>query len=244
MEIIKYKKVGENKYKIEFSTTEITVYEDIIFKYDLLIKRKIDIELLDKIIDDNKFYEAYYLSLNYIEIKMRNKKEIIEYLKRKEFDDKYIEFALDKLENLGLLNNKNYIEAYINDKINLSLDGPYKIKRYLLECDFNEEDIDEYLSKFDDIWSDRINKIISKKSNLFKNKSYYNMINKFRNYLFDMGYDKYLIEEELSKIEYDNSSINKEYEKAVKKYKDDKNKISSYLFRKGYSYDEINNLLK
>ena len=126
----------------------------------------------------------------------------------------------------------------------MSLDGPYKIKRYLLECDFNEEDIDEYLSKFDDIWSDRINKIISKKSNLFKNKSYYNMINKFRNYLFDMGYDKYLIEEELSKIEYDNSSINKEYEKAVKKYKDDKNKISSYLFRKGYSYDEINNLLK
>ena len=47
---------------------------------------------------------------------------------------------------------------------------------------------------------------------------------------------------ELSKIEYDNSSIEKEYQKALKKYKDNKVKISSYLLRKGYSYDEINNI--
>jgi len=243
MEILKYKKIGKNKYKISFDTVELTVYEDIIFKYDLLLKKDIDISILDKIVDDNKYYEAYYMSLSYIEIKMRNKKEIIDYLKRKEFDEKYIDFAIQKLNDMNLLNNKSYIEAYVNDKVNLTLDGPYKIKRNLVSYDFDEEVIDEYLSKFDnELWLDRIRKVIEKKKVLLKNKSYYSLINKLRNDLYNLGYDKYLIDEELSKIEYDNSSIEKEYQKALKKYKDNKVKISSYLLRKGYSYDEINNI--
>jgi len=243
MEILKYKKIGKNKYKISFDTVELTVYEDIIFKYDLLLKKDIDISILDKIVDDNKYYEAYYMSLSYIEIKMRNKKEIIDYLKRKEFDKKYIDFAIQKLNDMNLLNNKSYIEAYVNDKVNLTLDGPYKIKRNLVSYDFDEEVIDEYLSKFDnELWLDRIRKVIEKKKVLLKNKSYYSLINKLRNDLYNLGYDKYLIDEELSKIEYDNSSIEKEYQKALKKYKDNKVKISSYLLRKGYSYDEINNI--
>ena len=47
----------------------------------------------------------------------------------------------------------------------------------------------------------------------------------------------------VSKIEYDNSNIENEYKKAFKKYNDNKIKIISYLLRKGYTYDEINNLV-
>ena len=133
MQINKFKKVGKNKYKVFFDDTELTLYEDIILKYELLIKHAIDLETLDKIIDENKFYDAYNLSLCYIETKMRSKKEIVDYLTKKEFDNSYIEYAIKKLEDSNLLNSVSYIEAFINDKVNLSNDGPFKIRRLLLE---------------------------------------------------------------------------------------------------------------
>ena len=77
MKINKFKKVGKNKYKIYFDNSEIILFEDIILKYDLLIKKDMDVDLLDEVILENKYYEAYDLALGYIEVKMRNRKEII-----------------------------------------------------------------------------------------------------------------------------------------------------------------------
>ena len=245
MKINKFKKVGKSKYKVFFNNTDITLYEDVILKYDLLIKNEVDIDLLEKIIDENKYYDAYYSAINYIEIKMRNKKEIIKYLKKKSFDENIIDDVISKLEKLNLLNNKNYITAFINDKVNLSLDGPYKIKKSLLSLEFDESDIDEYLNTIEnDIWKDKIKKIINKKKNLMKTKSYYMYITKMKNDLYNLGYDKELIEEELSKIEYDSDAIISDYQKALKKFKDNKDKIINSLLRKGYTYEEISSILR
>ena len=54
MKINKFKKVGKNKYKIIFDNTDLTLYEDVILKYDLLIKKEVDLDLIDKIIEENK----------------------------------------------------------------------------------------------------------------------------------------------------------------------------------------------
>lgn len=245
MKINKFKKVGKSKYKIIFDNTDITLYEDVILKYDLLIKSEVDIDLIDKIIKENEHYDAFYSALNYIEIKMRNKKEIISYLKKKEFNDKIINETINKLEKLNLLNSKSYIQAFVNDKINLSSDGPYKIKKSLLEFDFNEEDIDNYLNTIDEnIWLEKLQKIANKKKSIMKSKSYYMFVSKMKNDLYNLGYDKYMIENVLSNIEYDSNALNKDLEKANKKFKGDKTKIINSLLRKGYSYEEINTSLK
>lgn len=241
MEINKFKKIGKNKYKVFLDDSQLLLYEDIILKYNLLINKDISIELIDKIIDENRYYESYYIALNYIDIKMRSKKEIKDYLNKKDFDKKYIDFAINKLDGLGLLNSNKYIEAFINDKINLSNDGPYKIKRNLLEFDFNEDDVDKYLNNIDkNVWNEKIVKIINKKTSIMKNKSYYMIINKIKNDLYNLGYDKDIIDNNLSNIKYDNSNIIKEFNKISNKYTD-KKKIINYLLRKGYSYEEINN---
>ena len=191
MKINKFKKVGKSKYKIIFDNTDITLYEDVILKYDLLIKSEVDIDLIDKIIKENEHYDAFYSALNYIEIKMRNKKEIISYLKKKEFNDEIINETINKLEKLNLLNSKSYIQAFVNDKINLSSDGPYKIKKSLLEFDFNEEDIDNYLNTIDEnIWLEKLKKIANKKKSIMKSKSYYMFVSKMKNDLYNLGYDR------------------------------------------------------
>ena len=245
MYINKYKKIGKNKYKVYLERQELSLYEDIILKYDLLLKKDITLEELDKIVKDNREYEAYDNALNYIETRMRSKKELKTYLKRKEYDDKLIKKILTKIEELGLLDETSYIKAYINDKITLSNDGPYKIKRNLLEQDFKEEDIDNYLYSIDEeIWKEKINKLIDKKKSIMQNKSYYMFINKIKEYLFNLGYDNEQIDDYLSKIEYSSNALENDYNKALKKYKNDTNKIINYLLRKGYNYEEIKTLTK
>lgn len=241
MQINKFKKVGKSKYKIVFDNTDITLYEDVILKYDLLLKKNIDVDLLEQIIEENKLYEAYHVALSYIEIKMRNKKEIIKYLNNKGFSNEQIDYAINKLEELNLLNNSSYIKAYINDKINLSNDGPFKIRNTLIELDFDEVEIDNYLNSFgEEVWSSKIEKIINKKKSLMKSKSEYMFISKISNDLYNMGYSKDMIDKYLSCINYESNAIDKDFEKAFRKFKGDKNKVISSLLRKGYSYDSIN----
>lgn len=241
MKINKFKKVGKNKYKVFFNNTDLTLYEDIILKYELLTRSDIDADLLDEIILENRNYEVYDVALSYIEVKMRNTRELYNYLINKGYDENIVNKTIDKISALGLLDSKSYISAFINDKVNLSSDGPYKIKNALLDLDFNENDIDDYLYKIDrEVWSQKLDKLINKKKSVMKSKSYYMFINKMKNDLYNMGYDKDMIEEKLSNIEYESNAIDKEFQKCYKKFRGDKNKITSSLLRKGYSYEEIN----
>ncbi len=245
MKITKFKKTGKNKYKVFFNNTDLTLYEDIILKYDLLIKSDVSEELIDKVIEDNRNYEVYDVALSYIEVKMRNRKELYKYLINKGYEDRIVNETIKKIESLGLLDKKAYITAFINDKTNLSSDGPYKIKNALLDLDFDENDIDDYLYKIDrEVWSNKLDKLINKKKNLMKSKSYYMFINKMKNDLYNLGYDKDMIDEKLSKIEYESNAIDKDFEKTYRKYDGDKKKVTSSLLRKGYSYEEINSKFK
>ena len=149
------------RYKVTTSSGEITLYEDVIIKNNFLLKKEIDLPLLEKILDENTYYEAYDLSLSYIETKLRTEKEISDYLEKKGFNYDVIKHAINKLKEIGLLNEKSYIEAYTNDKVNLSSYGPFKIKRDLLNLGLKEENIDNYLFTIkEDVWSDKIDKII------------------------------------------------------------------------------------
>ena len=67
--------------------------------------------------NENNYYEAYDLSLSYIETKLRTESEIISYLEKKGFTKNIIDDTIKKLKESNLINEKLYIEAYTNDKI-------------------------------------------------------------------------------------------------------------------------------
>lgn len=251
MKIIKLKKIAKSKYKVTFDNSEIIIYEEVILKNNLLRKKEITLELLELIIEENKYYEIYELSLSYIERKMRTESEIKEYLNKKGFDELLINDVIEKLKKEELISEEKYIKAYINDKITLSKDGPFKIKRSLLNLELNEGLIEEHLSEIDiTIWQEKINKIKQKKLNLMKNKSKNQIKNKLKEDLFNLGYDQELIEISINDIEKnDNETIKKEYEKAYNKYSRKyqgealKNQIKSCLYRKGFQIEDINNYI-
>lgn len=250
MNIIKYKKIGKDKYKVYFENQELTLYEDVILKYNLISKKNIDIELLENVLESNKYYEMYNLALNYISFKMHSESEIRDYLIKKDASNEIIDRIIKEFYSKNILNDELYIKSYINDSVNLKDIGPLKIKNELIKKGFNEELISEYLNTFkDDIWEDKIRKQIKKY--LSNKRLSTNMIKlKILNDLNIKGYSKEMIYPLLENISLDDEdNIKEEYKKAYKKYsskfkdKELDTKISNYLIRKGYNYSDINRIL-
>ena len=75
MKILKYKKISRGRYKLTTDTSELVLYEDVILKNNLLYNKDITLEILEKIMNENIYYEAYDLSLSFIEKKLRTKKK-------------------------------------------------------------------------------------------------------------------------------------------------------------------------
>ena len=239
------------RYKLTLDNTELILYEDVILKNNLLRTSNINLELLEKVMNENIYYEIYNMALTYIEIKMRTPKEIKDYLNKKNFNTKLIDEVLDRLNKEGYLNEEKYIDAFVNDKVNLTNWGPYKIKKSLLDLELDETLINNKLNTINEnIWNGKIEKIINKKLNSLKNKSTYMVKNKLKIDLYNLGYDNNLIEENLNNLNLNNNeNIKKEYSKAYNKYskkymnQELYQKVKSYLYRKGYKIEEINYML-
>lgn len=251
MKIDKIKKQG-NKYKIVLDdSTNITTYDDVIINNGLLYKKNIDVSELQKIKVDTNYYDIYYKVVNYITRKLRSEKEVLEYLDKLNANNKEISDIIKKLKEIGLINDLNFIKAYISDNINLSNKGPLKIKKELIEHSININDIENELDKIDkNLINNKISKLISKK---IKNNKYTGYILKQRviNDLINLGYLKEDIISIYDNINIDNSNLlKKEYDKLYKKlslkYSDKELnfKIKNKLYQKGFTIDEINSIIE
>lgn len=249
MKILKYVKDKNNVYKVYIDSEIIKLYDDIISRYNLLFKTEIDEALLDEIIKENAKLDSYYLSIKYINKKLRSKKEIEEYLVKKEFNKEVIKETIKRLVDNKFINDEIYLKCYINDQINLSNNGPLKIKKNLINLGLEVNLIEEALAKINsDVWNNKIDLYIDKKIKLNHTNSAYMLKVKMKNDLINLGYLKEDIENILTNKNIDDKdNYQKEYEKAKKslekKYSgyELEMKIKEKLYRKGFkvnSYEE------
>ncbi len=243
MKIERYTKLKNGQYKLSLdNNTNILLHEDLILKHELLIYKEIEEEDIDKLLEENTSYNAYDLALGYLKIKMRSKKEIKEYLLKKAVKEELINNAIEKLEEQGYLNDSIYAKAFINDKINLSNDGPYKIKENLMKLGISEDTVLENLEVFDrEIEISKIQKLIDKQIKINHNKSNYLLKKKVMDYLVNLGYTKELVILLVNKVNIDDDDIMKKeydkiYKKLSKKYsgKELEYKAKQKMYQKGF----------
>lgn len=251
MKINKITKKKNNTYDVLLSDNSIiNIYSDVLIKYNLLKPRTISKQELDSIISYNNYLEAYNIALKYLTSKLRTKKEIEKKLSN--FDKEVIIKVIEKLEQDGYLNDSLYIESYLNDQINLTLKGPNKIINELVNLGFNKEQVITYLNNYpDDLWQDRIKKIITKKINSNHNSSNEMLKKKIQVYLINNGYSKYLVEKIINDITWDSDiallekAYNKEKNKLSKKYNGEELNyhLKMKLYQKGYNMNDIVSLM-
>lgn len=242
MKILKYVKTKSNEYKITTDEGEYKLFDDIIIKSELLLKKDISKEEFANILAKNNMLKAYYSALKMVSIKMRSEIELKNLLKKKEYSSEEINYAIEKLAKEGYLNHEVYIESYIHDMLNLYLVGETKILKDLIKLGFKENEILPHLAKVDkSIYITKINKYITKKAkankrsvNEFKRKVLDELINKgFSKEDIITGLNEIEIEENTFELE---KLINKLYKKYINKYdlNTTKMKIKNYLYQKGY----------
>lgn len=244
MKIQGYKYLGNSKYKVIINNEEYTLYEDIILKYDLLIK-DVNEKDLAKFLEENKRFEAYYVALKYIKTKLRTRKEIEEYLSKKDYNDFDIDYAVAKLEQEKYIDERVYAKSYILDAINLKNIGPNKIVMELTNLGIDKNIVLDELSIFTNyIEEEKVYKYIEKSIKNNHNKSSYILKNKIKQNLINLGYNPNIINKYLNEYNIDDNEIyQKELEKVrsklSKKYtgKELEYKIKQNMYRKGFKVE-------
>ncbi len=250
MKIKKIKKIG-SKYKLILDNDEeITTYEEVILKNGLLYDKNITEKEREKIISDTAYYLSYHKALNMINRRLRSEYEIIKELRKNELSNKDIEKITDELKKINLINDEAYAKAYTNDKINLSLDGPHKIRKNLEEHKIEEKYINQAIANIDkEILYNHIDKIINKKVKNNTKYTAYMLKQKIINYLVNLGYDRIMIIERLENIKIENKNLEREMDKIYNKLKTKYNgdqliyKLKNKLYTKGFSKEEIENYI-
>ncbi len=250
MKIITIKKKN-NKYKIELEgNVELETYDQVIIKNNILYKKEIDEKLKNEIEKENKYYETYNEIVKLINKKLRSKKEIKEYMNKKQINNQ--EKIIQELKKSNLINDELYAKAFIHDKISFSNDGINKIKGELLRQEIDENIIENELEKIDkEQEKQKLEKLIMKKVKANTKYSDKIMKQKLTNYFINLGYKKEDINEILDKATNNNNEIiKKEYNKLINKYKskyeEEKLKyiVKQKLYQKGFNIEEINEIVK
>lgn len=241
MDIIKFTKEKQSMYKLELDNgEELSLHEDLILKYELLLSKKIKNK--EALLLENEKYLAYAIALKYLSKREITCKEMKTYLKKKEYDEELIDELIKRLVLEKALDEDRFTALYIKNKISSSNDGPFKIKNALIEKGIEEPLIYKHLSVFEkDLEIERIEKLQTKYLKTQRNKSAYIARNKLYEYLSNLGYDKSLILATIDLSDFDESAARlKEYEKQKKrlssKYKGDEleKRIKQKLYEKGF----------
>lgn len=191
MKIIKYTRLSSGKYKVLFDNKkDLTLYEDVIVKYNLLYKKEINDKEYDELVNLNNYQDIYNKVINYIKIRLRSKKEIINYLKKMDISNDLIENIIDKLIIDKYIDDERFSIAYIKDKYNFSSNGPYKIINELVNLGIDRDLAYTYTFNIIDNEEEKINKLINKYIKLDKKHDWYYVKNKIYNNLVNLGYSK------------------------------------------------------
>lgn len=234
-----------------------SVDESVLIHFQLRKGMEISASMMDAIKRSDSMYQSYTLAIRFLSFRMRTKKEIEDYLTKKEVDQAHIVSVMDKLVEEQLLNDHQFADMFVRSRINTSTKGPAIIKQELLKKGVEENIADDALKQFSyAIQYDKVKKLVEKKQQQKKTESYKKRLQKMQTFLQQKGYDKSVVQTVVQELpssidrnaEWD--AITHHGEKLKKKHAmkrtgfELRQKITEGLYRKGFSFELIQQYLE
>ncbi len=123
------------------------LFVDVVIKYSLKENQEIDVKWLEKIIIESEKQLAFNKALNYMGEAFKTKKQVYDYLKKKEYKSETIEYVIDKLKEYNYLNDEKYCEWYIRTHKNKY--GKNMLKSKLYEKGISKNILENALNDFE-----------------------------------------------------------------------------------------------
>lgn len=117
----------------------LSVHEDILIRFSLMKGRLLMESELDEIRTEDERYRAYALAVYYLGAKPRTRKQIEQYLIRKQFEEMNIRYALDRLESEHIVDDEQYAHQFAAQRLKSGLKGRHWIKQELQQLGISQE---------------------------------------------------------------------------------------------------------
>lgn len=230
---------------------------DVLIQYHLNKGKHISKSLKEKISDSDNVSKLYNYSINLLVHNAKTEYEMKERLYRRTSATKAINLTLQKLKQVGLINDKKYASEYVIDQSELNDKGPMFIKNKLLLKHVDPSYINLALEKHyprKRLIQNGL-KIAKNKFKFSHNTSFSKSIRKVKATLLRRGYKYDQIQQIMDIADFHpnhelqhqllikkTKGAQRRYSSCTDKFKR-KMKIKAYLLRQGFSFDEITTAL-
>lgn len=245
----RYKIFLDGKYA--FSASEKTLAEFILLKGKELSEEKVTaIKQFDA---DAK---ASDLAAHFLSYEPRTIFEILQYLKKHEISDEAANNAVQELEALGYLDDRQYVQLFIKNNLSVGSDGPKTLQRKLTQKGVDPEiSATELEEVSDEDWVEIGQRVVKSMKHQVGKLSERELKQKIKTKLLTHGFDSSLGDLVIEQLDLAPSedeqlaALKKQGIKAYKRFKrfDERErrfKIKRYLFSHGFSSGEIDAFLE
>jgi regulatory protein len=228
-----------------------SVDEDVLIKYQLKKGMELDEFTQMEVLYQDTVRKALGTAIQYLAFRMRSEKEVRDYLQQKEIEPPVVQEVLHRLYNLNYLNDEQFALAFIRTQINTSDKGPNLVKQELKEKGISDPILETVMKEFTyEIQLTKVHLLCQKSLKKKRNDSQYIFEQKLKQTLSRKGYSFSIIDEGMKELkeksptgDIELDAMLKQGEKAVKKHGKDFQKIKQFLYRKGFSIEQIDEYL-
>lgn len=232
---------------------EFSVSEDILVTFHLRKGLTLSENDINEIMDNDSWHRFYTQAIQFLSYRMRSEQEMRVYFHKKEVTPPIIEGIIAKLKENKYINDSDFANAFVRDRMHQSSKGPVLIVQELTEkgvsISIANEAIKQYSKKkqFEKAFA------WAKKQQKRKNrKSYQQQNEQLKVKLAQKGFDSEVVQAVFQEVKQDMNEqeelaaiafhADKLYKRYAKKYTgiELKMKLKAGLYRRGFQSDLIN----
>lgn len=178
----------------------LSLDDEVAYKYKLELDMEIDDDFIEKILIAEEEKKAINYALRLLSIRPRSEKEIRDALKRRGYNENIIENTINLCKEKDYINDREFAETFIRDKINFSKYGPERIKYELKLKGISDDIINRVLRINRDEQYEMALELGKKRLRLYRDDSKDAKYRKLNNFLQRKGYSYDVISKVLKEL--------------------------------------------
>ncbi|MGP4079798.1 recombination regulator RecX [Pseudalkalibacillus sp. R45] len=225
--------------------------EEVYIKSGIRKGMELTDEQVEELLVQDQFSKGLNSTMHFLSFRMRSIQEVDQFLLKKEFEPSTRKAVIERLQEMGHLNDLDFAKMFIRSKITTTKKGPKALKQELQQKGVSQKIIEEALTVYpQDEQIEEATNFVQKKAKQYKKLSENALKQKLAQVLQQKGYPWSVIEQAIEKAslekdeDEEREALDLQAQKAHRKYAkftgwEYKQKMKQFLYRKGFPIELI-----